>query len=319
MAPDAPTLDEIRAASRRLAPYVALTPLLRLCVHDAPQELYLKLENLQPLGSFKTRPIGNALLAAGSGALEKGVYTTSSGNAGVALAGMARRLGVPATVYAPRSSPSSKLEPIKALGARVETLSDDAWWHAVDSGGHPSDPGLYVDAVRNPSALAGNGTIGLEILEQVPDVDTVIVPFGGGGIACGIASAIQVLKPGTRIIAAESDAAAPATAALREGRPVTVPVRPSFISGAGAPSVLAEMWPLIRDGLDGTAVVPVARVAEAIRLLFTHIRVVVEGAGAISVAAALAGTGAGGKTVCVVTGGNIGADVFSRILDRQPV
>jgi threonine dehydratase len=167
--------------------------------------------------------------------------------------------------------------------------------------------------------MAGNGTIGLEIVAELPDVDTVFVPFGGGGVACGIGSAVKALKPGARIVVAESEAAAPATAAFREGRPVRVPMEPSFISGAGAPSVLREMWPLVKRMVDRTVVVPVADVAEAIRLLFEHNRVVAEGAGAVSLAGALAGNVAGTATVCVITGGNIDRRIFCSILNRQPL
>jgi threonine dehydratase len=173
---------------------------------------------------------------------------------------------------------------------------------------------LYIDAVRSPSALAGNGTIGLEIVEQLPDVDTIIVPFGGGGVACGIASAIRALKPGVRLIIAESDAATPLTAALQAGRPVPVTVRPSFISGAGAPSVLEEMWPLVSEFVDATVVSPVAEVAAAMKLLVERNDVVAEGAGAIPVAGALGCNAEHGKTVCVVTGGNIDPDVMAKIL-----
>jgi threonine dehydratase len=315
--PRAPTLAEIRAAARGLAPYVIRTPLLRLNGPDGGGEIYLKLENLQAIGAYKVRPIGNALLDADQAALRAGVYTASSGNAGVALAWMARRLGITARVYAPAGSPAGKLDAIRKSGAEVHLLSDELWWRIIEDSAHPSDPGLYVDAVRNPCALAGNATIGLEILEQLADVETIIVPFGGGGVVCGIAAAIRELKPATRIIAAESAAATPATAAFRAGGPVTVPVAPSFISGVGAPRVLREMWPLITALVDDTLIAPVSEVAAAIRWLCQHNHVVAEGAGALSVAVALAAKGATGKTVCVVTGGNIDLDVLAGILQHR--
>jgi threonine dehydratase len=314
-----PTLDEVRAASKRLAPYIVRTPLLRLNVHGARNSIYLKLENLQPIGSFKIRPMGNVMLSADGNALRNGAYTASSGNAGLGLAWIAHQLGIAATVYAPDSGPAAKLEPARELGARVCLISADQWWTMIEESRHPADSGYYADAVRSRAAMAGNGTIGLEIVEQLPEVDTVIIPFGGGGIACGIASVIDALKPDTRIVAAESDAATPLSAAFREGRPVRVTVRPSFISGAGAPAVLDEMWPSIRRLVDSTVVVSVSEVAEAIRLMFLHNRVVVEGAGAISVAAALGGAAGDGTTVCVVTGGNIDQSIFCNILNRQPL
>lgn len=313
----APTLDDIRAASSLLAPYIIRTPLLRLNIHDSPGEIYLKLENLQPIGVFKVRSMGYAMLTAGKDALKNGVYTASSGNAGIGLAWMARILGIQATVYVPESGPQGKLETMRSFGAHIQIMNDDDWWQIIENSGHPGDAGFYVDAVRSPSAMAGNGTMGLEIIEQLPDVDTIIVPFGGGGIACGVAAAVRALKPATRIIVAEADTAAPVTAAFKHGHPVTIKMQPSFISGAGAPSVLKEMWPLINELVDDTAVTSVTNVADAIRLMFVQNRIVAEGAGALAVAAALYNKAAVGKTVCLVSGGNIDRDMMAKILLKQ--
>ena len=315
--PLVPTLSEIRSAASLLAPYIIRTPLLRFNFHDSATEIYLKLENLQPIGVYKVRSMGNAVLTADKDTLRNGVYTASSGNAGLGLAWIAQKIGVAARVYAPASGPAGKLDAIRKFGAHIDILSDDQWWQIIENSGHPTDPGLYVDAVRSPAALAGNGTIGLEIIEQLPDVDTIIIPFGGGGVACGIAAAIRALKPDTRIVVAESDAATPLTAAFREGRPVSVSMQPSFISGAGAPCVLKEMWPLVSELVDDTMVSSVNEVAAAVRLLFEHNHVVAEGAGAISVAAALADKAATGKTVCIITGGNIDREVMAKILQQQ--
>lgn len=314
---NAPTLNEIRAAARLLAPHIIRTPLLRLNRADGPHEIYLKLENLQPIGVFKVRSMGNAMLTADKDEMRNGVYTASSGNAGLGLAWMAQRIGVMATIYAPDSGSAGKLAAARDLGAGIERLSDEQWWHIIENGGHPTDPGLYVDAVRSQSAMAGNGTIGLEIVEQLPDVDTIVVPFGGGGVACGIASAIRALKSDTRLVVAESNAATPVTAAFRKGEPVPVAVTPSFITGAGAPSVLQEMWPLVSEFVDDTVVVPVAEVAAAVRLLAERNHIVAEGAGAIPLAGALAGRTWTGKTVCVITGGNIDAEVMAKILQQD--
>lgn len=309
-----PTLNEIRTAANALAPYVVRTPLLRLNGYDGPSDIFLKLENLQPIGVFKVRSMGYAMLTAEEDALHHGVYTASSGNAGLGLAWMAQKLGFPATVYAPDSAPQAKLDAVRKFGATVRVLDQEQWWQIIESGAHPDDPGLYVDAVRSPAALAGNATIGLEIAEDLPDVDTVIVPFGGGGVACGIASAFRARKLDTRLIVAESEAATPVTAALAAGRPVPVTMEPSFISGAGAPFVLSEMWPLVSNLVDGTLVSTVPEVAAAIKRLFENNRVVAEGAGAISVAGAVGNKQGTGKTVCVVTGGNIDKDVMAKIL-----
>ena len=314
-----PALTDIRTAAEILAPYIIRTPLLQLKSGERSSEFFLKLENLQAIGAFKVRPMGHALLNADPATLQNGVYTASSGNAGLGLAWMGNKLELAATVYAPETAPPDKLAAIRSFGAQVKPLSESEWWKIIENSGHPNDPGVYVDAVRNPSAMAGNGTIGLEIIEQCPDVDTVIIPFGGGGLSCGIAAAIRALKPGTRIIVAESDAATPLTAAMAAGRPVTVEVKPSFISGAGAPSVLEEMWPLVSELVDDTVVIPVAEVANALRLLFERNKVIAEGAGAIALAAALAGDGKFGKTVCVVSGGNIDPDVMAAILRQQKI
>jgi len=316
-AASAPTLADIRAAAERLAPYTIRSPLLQLQTGGLTGEIFLKLENLQAIGAFKSRPMGSALLNADKASLQNGVYTASSGNAGLGLAWMAQRLELAATVYAPASAPRDKLAAIRRLGAQVRTLSNDEWWQIIETGVHADDPGMYIDAVRDPAALAGNGTIGLEIVAQCPDVETVIVPFGGGGLSCGIAAALRALQPEARVVVAESEAATPLTAALQAGRPVAVEMRSSFISGAGAQSVLAEMWPLVSDLIDETIVVPVARVADAIRLLFLRNKVIAEGAGAIATAAALAPGRDFGKAVCVVSGGNIDAEVMEAILRQQ--
>jgi len=310
----APALADMRTAAKALAPYIIRSPLLQLKSVGRSGEILLKLESLQAIGAFKVRPMGNVLLNADPATLQKGVYTASSGNAGLGLAWMANKLGLVATVYAPETAPPDKLAAIRRFGAQVQLLSDDEWWQIIENSGHPGDPGVYVDAVRDPLAMAGNGTIGLEIVAQAPDVDTIIMPFGGGGLSCGIAAAIRALQPDTRIIVAESDAATPLTAALQAERPVTVETKPSFISGAGAPAVLEEMWPLVRELVDDTVVVPVADVASAIRLLFERSKVIAEGAGAIALAAALAEDNKFGKTVCIVSGGNIDPQVMAAIL-----
>ncbi len=310
----APALADIRSAAADLAPYIIRSPLLELNSGRESSEIRLKLENLQAIGAFKVRPMGNVLLNADSDSLQKGVYTASSGNAGLGLAWMANELGLTATVYAPDTAPPDKLAAMREFGADVQLLSAEEWWQVIVKSGHPDDAGEYIDAVRDPLAMAGNGTIGLEIIEQAPDVDTVIIPFGGGGLSCGIAAAIRAMTPDTRIIVAESDAATPLTSALQAGRPVTVEMKPSFISGAGASSVLEEMWPLVSELVDDTVVVPVDDVANAIRLLFERSKVIAEGAGAIALAAALANDGKFGKTICVVSGGNIDPQVMAAIL-----
>lgn len=323
----APQLADIRAAQALLSPFCLCTPLVRLDEEayspgrqdGTAREIFLKLENLQPVGAFKVRCMGHAVLSLREDQLRQGIYTASSGNAGLGLAWIAGRLGIDARVYAPASAPAAKLDAVRRLGAAVTSLPDGEWWEIITKRGHARDPGRYVDAVRSPAALAGNGTIGLEIIEQLPDVDTIVLPFGGGGLACGVAAAIRALKRDTRIIVAECETAAPVAAALRAGRPVSIEVTPSFISGAGARSVLEEMWPLVREHVAAAVVSPLAAVTAAVRRLFEQNRVVAEGAGAIALAAALSGECGGGKIACVVSGGNIAPADMAAILQGQPV
>ena len=202
------TLKQIEAARTRIQGLAIRTPLVKLNATGVPADIYLKLENLQPTGAFKVRCLANVLKSASEAQLaqlQHGVFTGSSGNSGVALAWVARHLGLKATVYAPDDAPINKLEAIREFGATVCELPFDAWWDVLRTGSYPGEEGFFANAVNSAAAIAGNGTIGLEIFEDLPDVDAVVVPFGGGGVSCGIASAIRVLKPGTKILAAESE------------------------------------------------------------------------------------------------------------------
>ena len=307
-------LDEIQAAVDRIADSALRTPLLRLPVDEAAAEIYLKLENLQPIGSFKLRGAGNAMARAGQEALAQGVYTASAGNMAQGVAWNARRLGLPCSVVVPDHAPATKLAAIERLGGRVIKAPFERWWDVIVSGEFEGLDGLFVHPVTDPDVMAGNGTIGLEILEDLPDVDAVAIPYGGGGLSCGIASALRALKPDTRVFAVEVETAAPLAASLWAGTPVEVAYRPSFVDGIGGKSVLPEMWYMARALLDGSLVVSLDEVRAAIRLLAERGRVIAEGAGAASVAAALAGMAGGGKVVCVVSGGNIDRDVLANIL-----
>jgi len=311
---DAPTLADVRAARERLAGLVLRTPLVRLAVEGAPAEIHLKLENLQPIGSFKLRGATNAMALAGPEGLRDGVYTASAGNMAQGVAWSARRLGVAATAIVPDHAPEAKLSALARLGARVEKVPFDEWWQVLVEHGQPGRQGLFLHPVCDRAVMAGNGTIGLEILEDLPDVETVLVPYGGGGLSCGIAAALRGSGARARVIACEVDTAAPLSAALAAGRPVPTSYTASFVDGIGAKSVLAEMWPLASRLLDGALSSSLADVAAAVRLLAERAHVVSEGAGAAPVAAALSGRAGRGKTVCVVSGGNIDAGVLARIL-----
>lgn len=307
-------LDAIREARVRIDGAAIRTPLLPLETDDFPGSVFLKLENLQPIGSFKIRGAANALSLAGPEALRQGVYTGSAGNMAQGVAWNARRLGVPCRVIVPDSAPRAKLDAIERLGATAVPRPFEEWWRVLVDHGDPDENGFFVHPVSDPGVIAGNGTIGLEILEDLPDVDAVVVPFGGGGLSCGIASAVKALRAGVRVHAAEVETAAPFAASLEAGEPVHVERTPSFVDGIGAGGVLPEMWPLASGLLDGSIVVSLEEICDAIRLLASRVRVVAEGAGAASVAAALAGVAGEGKVVAVVSGGNLDAGALAVIL-----
>ena len=309
-----PTLNAIRAAASRIAGSALRTPLVRLNVEDAPASIWLKLESLQPIGSFKLRGAGNAMGSLDRAALVRGVYTASAGNMAQGVAWNARRLGVPCTVVVPEHAPQTKLAAIERLGATIVRIPFDAWWNVLVTHHHPGIEGMFIHPVSDPAVIAGNGTIGLEILEDLPDVEAVLVPYGGGGLSCGIAAAIRTLRPGVKIFACEVATAAPLAASLAAGRPIQIDYTPSFVDGIGAKGVLDEMWPLASRLLDGSLVVSLAQTAAAVRLLVERNRVVAEGAGATPVAAALAGKAGAGKIACVVSGGNIDAKKLATIL-----
>jgi threonine dehydratase len=313
----APTVDDVRAARERLRGAAIRTPLVRLNLDRAPADIWLKLENLQPIGSFKLRGAANAMRLAGAERLAAGVYTASAGNMAQGVAWSARQIGVPATIVVPDHAPATKVAAIERLGGKVIKVPFERWWQTLLDHRFPGLDGLFIHPVSDPAVMAGNGTIGLEIVEDLPDVDTVLVPYGGGGLACGIAAALRAVKPGTRVVACEVETAAPLTASLAAGAPQTVEYRPSFVDGVGGKSVLAEMWPLASTLLDGSHVVSLAAVAAAVRLLAERNRVIAEGAGAVSLAAALAGAGAGGRVVCIVSGGNLDSAKLATILGGE--
>jgi threonine dehydratase len=308
-------LDEIRSARERIAEFVLRTPLVRLNVDDAPAEIHLKLENLQPIGSFKLRGAGNAMARIGREALASGVYTASAGNMAQGVAWCARRMGIPASVVVPDHAPRAKLDAIERLGAGIVPVPFERWWRVLVERGYPGMKGRFIHPVSDRDVIAGNATIGLEILEDLPGVDAIVVPYGGGGLSSGIASTVRALKPKVRVVASEVDTAAPLAASLRAGSPQEIAYTQSFVDGIGAKSLLAEMWPLVSALIDDSIVTSVAEIASAVRLLATRNRVIAEGAGASSVAAALSGRAGSGKIVCVVSGGNIDAAKLAKILD----
>ena len=312
-------LADIRAARERITGAAIHTPLVRLEAAGASAEVWLKLECLQPIGSFKIRGAANAMALAGPAQLARGVYTGSAGNMAQGVAYEARRRGIPCRVIVPDTAPAAKLDAIARLGATAVPVPFAEWWAVLHDHGHPGEEGFFVHPVSDPAVIAGNGTIGLEIVEDLPDVRAVVVPFGGGGLSCGIATALRALRPEARVFAAEVETAAPLAASLAAGRPVEVAHTPSFVDGIGAGGLLPGMWPLARALLAGSRVVSLEDVRGAIRLLAERAHVVAEGAGGAAVAAALGGLpgASDGPVVAVVSGGNIDARVLGAILEGR--
>ncbi len=312
--PDSITIQDVQDARKRLDGIVTRTPLIRLD-DGGTGELYLKLENLQPIRSFKVRGAANAISMLDAGSLQAGVYTASAGNMAQGVAWSSRRLGVRCTAVVPQGAPHSKLEAIQRLGAETISLPYEDWWNVlVEHRYAPLEPASFIHPVSDVDVMAGNGTIGLEILEELPDVNTVLVPFGGGGLSCGIATAIRSHRPEVRVFGCEVETAAPLAAAFAAGGPVPFPRVASFVDGIGAPTVLPEMWPPASRLLAGSLVVSLAEVAAALRHLVARAAIVAEGAAGAAVAAALKGLAGPGRYVAIVSGGNIDPEVLGKIL-----
>jgi len=315
--PDLIPLEEIEAARKRIKGKVNRTPLIRLYHDEFPGEIYLKLENLQPIGSFKLRGACNAMSIATKEMLSDGVYTASAGNMAQGVAWNAKVMDIPCTVIVPDHAPQTKLDAITRLGGKYIKIPFDKWWQVLVTRQYDGMKGLFVHPVSDQAVIAGNGTIGLELLEDLPDMDAVIVPYGGGGLISGIASAISVLKPGTKIYASETSTAAPFFKSLHAGSPQKIDYVPSFIDGIGSAGILTEMWPLVSSLVNASIVISPEEIAKAIKLLMQRSRVIAEGAGGSSVAAALTGKAGYGKIVCVVSGGNIDLEKIVKIINDQ--
>jgi threonine dehydratase len=310
----APSLEEIEKARTRIASLAIRTPLLRL-QHESPREIYLKLELLQPVGSFKLRCAANALLCMGQETRGRGVVTASAGNFAQGLGYAAGRLGVHATAVVPETAAHSKIQALERLGVAIDPRPFSEWWSILENPAAHGFDDRFVHPFANTAVLAGNGTIGLEILDEM-DPATVLVPYGGGGLATGIAAAMKARKSGVRVLAAESEAGTPVAAALAADKPVVVPFdSKTFITGMGGPQVLEPMWPLVRSLLDGAVCASLASVAAAIRLLVERHHLVAEGAGAAPVAAAMADEKLRGPIVCIISGGHLDPKHLATILN----
>jgi threonine dehydratase len=310
------SLDDIESARERIAGAAVRTPLVRLHV-DAPAEIWLKLENLQPIASFKIRGAANAVRVADPAEVEAGLVTASAGNMAQGVAWVARELGVPATIVVPEHAPATKLAAVERLGGRVMRVPYADWWRAIEESRVSGVDGLFVHPVEDEGVMAGNGTIGLEILEDLPDPDAVVVPYGGGGLVTGIASALRPLRPETRVYAVEPETGAALNAALAAGEPTKIDYRRSFVDGSGSPTVLPGMFARVRELIDGAFTASLDETAAAVRLLAERTRVIAEGAGGLAPAAALAGRAGEGSVVCVVSGGNVDMSTLGPILAGQ--
>jgi threonine dehydratase len=301
-------LDEIRRARERIGDDVLRTPLVPLGTDD---RIWLKLECLQPIGCFKLRGALSAVRAASADELAAGVVTASAGNMAQGVAWAAREAGVPARVIVPDSAPRAKLDRIETLGAELVPVTHEEWWQAMVDHGRDGVKGLFIHPSGDEAVMAGNGTIGLEIAEDAPEFDSVIVPWGGGGLTSGIASAVKALRPGVRVVTAEPETGAPLAAAFAAGKPREIEFTPSWVDGAGGRELLPGVWERARELVDEAVALPLGEVEEAVRLLATRAHVIAEGAGALALAAALRRDD---RCVCIVSGGNIDAAVLARIL-----
>lgn len=302
---DLPSLAQIESARDTIKGSAIRTPLVKLNLKESPAEIYLKLENLQPIGSFKIRGATNAIGHLSPETLARGVLTASAGNMAQGVAWRARELEIPCTVVAPDTAPDTKVKAVERLGGRVIKVPFEEWWRAFETRTFPGVDATFIHAFDDVNVMAGNGTIALEIIEDLPDVDAVVVPWGGGGLTCGIATGMRALKAKCRIYAAEVATAAPLAPSLTAGSPVAVDYQPSFVDGIGAKVVFPQMLARAQQLIDGALVAELDEVSSALRLLAERNRVIAEGAGACALACALAGKAGAGKVVCIVSGGNI--------------
>jgi threonine dehydratase len=298
-------------ARRNIAGIAIRTPLVRLNTDGIRNaggiepEIYLKLESLQPIGSFKLRGAANAMAHTPADQIARGVLTASAGNMAQGVAYCARQRGVPATVIAPETAPETKMRAVERLGGRIIKVPFDQWWKTFEERSFPGVDATFIHAFDDTNVMAGNGTIALELFEDLPDIDAIVVPWGGGGLACGIAQVMKALKPSVRVYAAEVETGAPLSASLAAGKPVVVEHRASFVDGIASKTVFPSMLKLARKLINGSIVVKLDEIAAVIKFVAERNRVIAEGAAACAVAAALSGKAGSGKVVAIVSGGNI--------------
>ena len=308
-------LAEIKEARERIAESIVRTPLIRLELGPNYPDVRLKLENLQPINAYKIRGAANAVAMLSEDQRKRGVWTISAGNAGQGVAYAARKVGVPCSVVAIETAPVSKLERMRALGAKLILVPYDVAWNALEERSYPGAEGTFVHPFDDQNFITGHGTMGLEILEDAPDTTTVIAAIGGGGLITGVGSAVKALKPEIKVWGAEPETAAPAALSFSMGSPqVFKEWKSSFVDGAGGQSVFPRMWQRMQPVVDGFIVVSLEETKRAMRLMAEKARVISEGAGALPLAAALTGKAGQGPIVAIVSGGNIDLNKFSELI-----
>ena len=308
-------LNEIREARKRIAKTAVRTPLIRLELGPKFPDIRLKLENLQPINAYKLRGAANAVAMLPESERKLGVWTISAGNAGQGVAYAARQAGVPCTVVVIENAPESKIARMRALGAKLIPVAYDVAWKALEDRSYPGADGTFVHPFDDDNFIAGHGTMGLEILEDEPDVKTVIASIGGGGLITGVGSAMKALKPDVKIFGVEPETAAPAALSFEKGSPqVFENWKASFVDGAGGQSVFPRMWERMKPVVDGYLVVTLEETKKAMRLMAEKARVISEGAGAMPLAAALTGKVGQGPIVAIVSGGNVDLAKFSELI-----
>ena len=309
------TLIEIEAAQTNVEGTVLRTPLVRLDLGSGAPEIFLKLENLQPTNAYKIRGATNAVALLSDEERERGVWTISAGNAGQGVAHAARKAGIPCSVVAIETAPQTKLDRMRALGATIIPVSYEQAWKAAEAHAFDGLDGTFIHPFDNDRFIAGHGTMGLEIVEQLPEVRTVVTAIGGGGLITGVGSAVKALHPDVKIIGAEPETASPYAYSLAQGGPSKFPHwQASFVDGAGGQSVTERMWQRMQPIVDGAITVTLDQTRDAMRLIAEKTRTIAEGAGALSLAAALTGQAGEGPIVCVVSGGNIDLVKFSELV-----
>ena len=308
-------LSEIQEARKRIAQTIVRTPLIRLDLGPDFPDIRLKLENLQPINAYKLRGAANAIALLSDSERKRGVWTISAGNAGQGVAYAARQAGVPCAVVVIETAPKSKLDRMRALGAKLFPVPYEVAWKTLEERSFPGADGTFIHPFDDDNFIAGHGTMGLEILEDAPDTAAVIASIGGGGLITGVGSALKALKPEIKIFGVEPETAAPAALSFKMGSPqVFKEWKASFVDGAGGQSTFPRMWERMKPIVDDYFVVSLEETKQAMRLMAEKTRVISEGAGALPLAAALGGEAGKGPIVAIVSGGNIDLSKFCELI-----